>query len=80
MKKEEAISRIQRALSVPNRLQGLVLIDEESAKIALEALSADTKVVYCWECKYQHECVQCMMVEGRYEIVHSCSYGERREP
>lgn len=38
MKREEAICRIQRALSVPNRLQGLVLIDEESAKMATEAL------------------------------------------
>lgn len=41
MTREEAISRIQRALSVPNRLQGLVLIDEESANMAIEALSAD---------------------------------------
>lgn len=39
MTREEAISRIQRALSVPNRLQGLVLIDEESANMAIEALS-----------------------------------------
>jgi hypothetical protein len=39
MTKEEAISRIQRALNVPNRLQGLVLIDEESANMAIEALS-----------------------------------------
>ena len=39
MKREEAISRIQQALSVPNRLQGLVLIDEESANMAIEALS-----------------------------------------
>ena len=38
MTREEAISRIQRALSVPNRLQGLVLIDEESANMAIEAL------------------------------------------
>ena len=36
--REEAISRIQRALNVPNRLQGLVLIDEESANMAIEAL------------------------------------------
>ena len=79
MTKEEAISRIQRALSVPNRLQGLVLIDEESANKAIEALSVNNKAVYCWECKYQHECVQCMMVEGKYEIIHSCSYGKRRE-
>ena len=42
MTREEAISRIQQALNVPNRLQGLVLIDEESANMAIEALSADT--------------------------------------
>jgi hypothetical protein len=36
--REEAICRIQRALSVPNRLQSLVLIDEESANMAIEAL------------------------------------------
>ena len=39
MTREEAICRIQRALSVPNRLQGLVLIDEESANMAIEALA-----------------------------------------
>ena len=42
-RKEEAISRIQRALSVPNRLQGLVLIDEESANMAIEALSVEAE-------------------------------------
>ncbi len=39
MTKKEAISRIQRALNVPNRLQGLVLIDEESANMAIKALT-----------------------------------------
>lgn len=38
MTREEAISRIQQALSVPNRPQGLVLIDEESANMAIDAL------------------------------------------
>lgn len=41
MTRKEAISRIQQALNVPNRLQGLVLIDEESANMAIEALKAD---------------------------------------
>ncbi len=41
MTREEAVSRIQQALNVPNRLQGLVLIDEESANMAIEALQKD---------------------------------------
>ena len=44
MKREEAISRILRAFSGPNRLQGLVLIDEESANMAIEALSSDVEI------------------------------------
>jgi hypothetical protein len=51
--KEEAISRIQRALNVPNRLQGLVLIDEESANMAIEALQRENAEVngYCHRIK-----------------------------
>ncbi len=41
MTREEAISRIQQALGVPNRFQGLVLIDEELANMAIEALQAE---------------------------------------
>ena len=53
---------------------------QELCDLAIEALLADTKAVYCWECKYQHECVQSIVIEGKNEIIHSCSYGERREP
>lgn len=53
MMREEAISRIQRALSVPNRLQGLVLIDEESANMAIEALSEPKRGK--WKTAIRHE-------------------------
>ena len=67
MTREEAISRIQQALSVPDRLQGLVLIDEESANMAIEALSAErtgewkiwnepgNECVYCTKCKHEYD-------------------------
>lgn len=45
MNKEKAISRIQQALNVPNRLQGLVLIDEESANMAIEALTEPKTII-----------------------------------
>lgn len=55
MTREEAISRIQRALNVPNRLQGLVLVDEESANMAIEALKEVQKheetFEWCHGCK-----------------------------
>lgn len=41
MTREEAISRIQQAVSIPNRLVGFVLVDEKSANMAIEALQAE---------------------------------------
>lgn len=45
MTRTEAIRKIQRALSVPNRLQGLVLIDEDSANMAIEALQWQDRIL-----------------------------------
>lgn len=41
MTNKEAAARIRRALNVPHRLEGLVLVDEESAIKAVSALEAE---------------------------------------
>lgn len=47
---KEAKERIQRALDVPSRISGLVLIDEESANIAVEKLSE--RYMGCHGCRH----------------------------
>lgn len=76
--KEEAISRIQRALSVPNRLEGLVLIDEESANMAIEALSERTgEWIFEETDEYKRTYCSVCGVSAPFECVSDDYYGRR---
>lgn len=81
MTNKEAIKWLIRpTITTTGEAEGMQKKQLDAYYMAIEALLADTKAVYCWECKYQHECVQSIVIGGKNEIIHSCSYGERREP
>ena len=73
MIRKEAISRIQQALNVPNSLQGLVLIDEESANMAIEALSAEAKWIPCSERLPERDEIVLVSYKTT-DTVHMCKY------
>lgn len=78
MKKEEAIRRIKEfglyhAIGdLPNSAKTV-----EAFNMAIEALQTD--IVYCYECKYDGSCCQCVDIIDDLLSLNFCGRGERKE-
>lgn len=77
MKREEAIKKLQK--------QKAEYLDEwvdfsgvaEAYDMAIEALQID--IVYCYECKYNGSCCQCVDIIDDLLSLNFCGRGERKE-
>lgn len=77
MKREEAIKKLQK--------QKAEYLDEwvdfsgvaEAYDMAIEALQTD--IVYCYECKYDGSCCQCVDIIDDLLSLNFCGRGERKE-
>ena len=74
MKKEEAIEILKRELEPIDPLFSEVQV---ALDMAIEALQTD--IVYCYECKYDGSCCQCVDIIDDLLSLNFCGRGERKE-
>lgn len=79
MKREEAINVVKGAklyLTAGNPIWDVKKVDE-ALNMAIEALQID--IVYCYECKYNGSCCQCVDIIDDLLSLNFCGRGERKE-
>lgn len=74
MTREEAIEILKRELEPIDPLFSEVQV---ALDMAIEALQTD--IVYCYECKYDGSCCQCVDVIDDLLSLNFCGRGERKE-
>ena len=74
MKREEAIEILKRELEPIDPLFSEVQV---ALDMAIEALNTD--IVYCYECKYNGNCCQCVDIIDDLLSLNFCGRGERKE-
>lgn len=74
MKREEAIEILKRELEPIDPLFSEVQV---ALDMAIEALQTD--IVYCYECKYDGSCCQCVDIIDDLLSLNFCGRGERKE-
>ena len=74
MKREEAIEILKRELEPIDPLFSEVQV---ALDMAIEALQTD--IVYCYECKYDGNCCQCVDIIDDLLSLNFCGRGERKE-
>lgn len=74
MKREEAIEILKRELEPIDPLFSEVQV---ALDMAIEALQID--IVYCYECKYNGSCCQCVDIIDNLLSLNFCGRGARKE-
>ena len=74
MTNEEAIKILKIELEPVDPLFSEV---QQALDMAIEALKAN--IVYCYECKYNGSCCQCVDIIDDLLVLNFCSSGERSE-
>ena len=74
MTREEAIEILKRELEPIDPLFSEVQV---ALDMAIEALQTD--IVYCYECKYDGSCCQCVDIIDDLLSLNFCGRGERKE-